>query len=91
MRLQSAMQSTGDHNSWHWGRMITPLTRPPPLSGITMEFTTWQVSRKTRGLGRAPRAPNLHSFVVNLRTLPNRIGKKLITGAIARSPNRPIT
>jgi hypothetical protein len=35
--------------------------------------TTWQVSRKSKGFGRAPRAQNPCFFVVNLRTLPSRV------------------
>jgi hypothetical protein len=36
-------------------------------------YTTWQGSRKNKGLGRALRAPNPYFFVMNLRTLPGRV------------------
>ncbi len=38
-----------------------------------LNHTTWQVSRKGRGLARAPRALNPYLCVVNLRTLPSRV------------------
>jgi hypothetical protein len=36
-------------------------------------ITTWQVSRKNKGLERALRAPTPYFFVVNLRTFPSRV------------------
>ncbi len=45
-----------------------------PCQDLT-QITTWQVSRKNRGLGRAERAPNPCFCVVNLRTLPGRVAK----------------
>jgi hypothetical protein len=43
-----------------------------PCQRHTDKHTTWQVSRKNKGLGRAPRAPIPYFFVVNSRTLPSR-------------------
>jgi hypothetical protein len=40
-------------------------------------YTTWQVSRKSKGFGHAERAQNPCFFVVNLRTLPSRDHKRL--------------
>ncbi len=57
-----------------------PAVRRPSLRLVVRQVkiayfvshTTWQVSHKNRGLGRAERAPTPDFCVVNLRTLPSR-------------------
>ncbi len=63
------------------GELILPLNFMPAAEQYSLMpridqwviHTTWQVSRKNRSLGRAPRAPNSCFCVVNLRTLPSRV------------------